>query len=105
MHHLHVVIRLTTDVLVRSLQLKIMAHVTRWPASEWNWDQALSLAPSHAHGLNSVLCSWKLTRLCFRLRSKIMASISYLRSKKDRMLLLQQLDVSRELQSAITVLC
>jgi hypothetical protein len=22
-----------------------MVHVTQWPASDWNWDQALSLAP------------------------------------------------------------
>lgn len=50
------------------VQHKVMVHVTQWPASDWNWDQALSL------------------------RSKIMASISYLRSTKDRMLLLEQLD-------------
>jgi hypothetical protein len=72
-----------------------MAHVTRWPASDWNWDQALSCAPLSRL---DELCVWllhaQLTRLQNRLRSKIMASISYLRSTKDRMLLLEQLDVS-----------
>jgi len=72
-----------------------MEHVTHFPASEWTWDQALSRAP--VSRLDE-LCVWllhaRLTRLRCRLRSKIMASISYLRSKKDRMLFLEQLDVS-----------